>query len=39
MCQGSKDGEVDDALGRVERVLYLTAAMTGMRHGELLALR
>jgi integrase len=28
-----------DALGRVERALYLTAAMTGMRQGELLALR
>jgi integrase len=32
-------GEVDDALGRVERALYLTAAMTGMRQGELFALR
>jgi integrase len=29
----------DDALGRVERAMYLTAAMTGMRQGELLALR
>jgi integrase len=29
----------DDDIGRVERVLYLTAAMTGMRQGELLALR
>jgi integrase len=29
----------DDNLGRVERRLYLTAAMTGMRQGELLALR
>ena len=28
-----------DQLGQVERVLYLTAAMTGMRRGELLALR
>ena len=28
-----------DAVGRVERALYLTAAMTGMRQGELLALR
>ena len=27
----------DDPLGRVERVMYLTAAMTGMRQGELLA--
>jgi integrase len=29
----------DDSLGRVERVIYLTAAMTGMRQGELFALR
>jgi integrase len=29
----------DDVLGRVERVMYLTAAMTGMRQGELLGLR
>src|SRR5690606_34169530 len=29
----------DDDLGRVERVMYLAAAMTGMRQGELLALR
>jgi integrase len=29
----------DDPLSTVERVLYLTAAMTGMRQGELLALR
>jgi integrase len=29
----------DDALGRVESVMYLTAAMTGMRQGELLALQ
>jgi integrase len=28
-----------DALGAVERPLYLTAAMTGLRQGELLALR
>jgi integrase len=28
-----------DPLGRVERVMYLTAAMTGMRQGELFALR
>lgn len=28
-----------DDLGHVEQVLYLTAAMTGMRQGELLALR
>ena len=30
---------VEDDLARVERVLYLTAAMTGLRQGELLALR
>jgi integrase len=29
----------DDDLGRVERVLYLAAAMSGLRLGELLALR
>lgn len=29
----------DDALGKVERPLYLTAAMTGLRQGELVALR
>jgi integrase len=29
----------DDDLGRVERPMYLAAAMTGMRQGELLALR
>jgi integrase len=29
----------DDELGRVERILYRTAAMTGLRRGELLALR
>jgi len=29
----------DDDLGRVERVMYVAAAMTGMRQGELLALR
>jgi integrase len=29
----------DDPLGRVERVMYLTATMTGMRQGELFALR
>lgn len=29
----------DDDYGRVQRVLYLTAVMTGMRRGELLALR
>lgn len=29
----------DDVLGAVERSLYLTAAMTGLRQGELIALR
>jgi integrase len=29
----------DDALGAIERPLYLTAAMTGLRQGELLGLR
>jgi integrase len=29
----------DDQLGRTDRALYLTAAMTGMRQGELIALR
>jgi integrase len=29
----------DDERGRLERTLYLTAAMTGLRRGELLALR
>ncbi len=29
----------EDVLGRVERVMYLTAAMTGIRQGELFALR
>lgn len=29
----------DDPLGRLEGLIYLTAAMTGMRRGELLALR
>ena len=29
----------DDVLGRIDRLLYLTAAMTGLRQGELVALR
>ncbi len=32
-------GVPDDDLGRVERRMYMMAAMTGMRQGELLALR
>jgi integrase len=32
-------GVPDDALGQLERPLYLMAAMTGLRQGELLALR
>lgn len=30
---------IDDAFGRIERPLYLTAAMTGLRQGELIGLR
>lgn len=33
------DAVPDTVLGRVDRVMYLTAAMTGLRQGELLALR
>jgi integrase len=33
------DAVPDDELGRVDRVIYLTAAMTGLRRGELVALR
>ena len=29
----------DDAFGGIERTLYLTAAMTGLRQGELIGLR
>jgi integrase len=29
----------EDGLGSVDRLIYLTAAMTGLRQGELLALR
>lgn len=32
-------GVPDDELGQIERPMYLAAAMTGMRQGELLALR
>ena len=31
--------ERDDALGRVLRTMYLTAAMTGLRQGEFFGLR
>lgn len=30
---------MEDDLGRVDRALYLAAAMTGLRQGELLGLR
>jgi integrase len=33
------DATLDTELGRLERTLYLTGAMTGLRRGELLALR
>ena len=36
---GPEDPAPTDSLSMVERALYLTAAMTGMRQGELLALR
>jgi integrase len=34
-----RDGVPDDAWGRLERALYLTAAMTGLRQAELIGLR
>jgi integrase len=38
-CDADAVSESEEALGRVERALYLTAAMSGLRQGELLALR
>ncbi len=38
-CEPDAVSSSDEALCRVERVLYLTAAMSGLRQGELLALR
>jgi integrase len=38
-CQPEAMSTSDEDLRRVERVLHLTAAMTGLRQGELLALR
>ena len=37
--EGILDATPDDERGRTERALYLTAAMTGMRRGEIVALR
>ena len=39
LYRATPDAVLEDDLARVERVLYLTAAMTGLRQGELLALR
>jgi integrase len=39
LYRATPEAVLEDDLGRVERVLYLTAAMTGLRQGELLALR
>ena len=39
LYRASPEAVLEDDLARVERVLYLTAAMTGLRQGELLALR
>jgi integrase len=38
-CGPEAISAADEAFWRVDRVLYLTAAMTGLRQGELLALR
>lgn len=39
LCRATPETVLEDDLARVERVLYLTAAVTGLRQGELLALR
>lgn len=39
LYRADPEAVLEDDLARVERVLYLTAAMTGLRQGELLALR
>jgi integrase len=39
LYRATPEAVIEDDLARVERVLYLTAAMTGLRQGELLALR
>jgi len=39
LYRATPEAVLEDDLARVERVLYLTAAMTGLRQGELLALR
>ncbi len=38
-CRPEAISTADEALWRVDRTMYLTAAMTGLRQGELLALR
>jgi integrase len=39
LYRATADAVIEDDLRPVERVLYMTAAMTGLRQGELLALR
>ena len=39
LYRATPEAVLEDDLARVERVLYLTAAMSGLRQGELLALR
>lgn len=39
LYRATPEAVLDDALARVDRALYLTAAMTGLRQGELLGLR
>jgi integrase len=39
LYRATSDAVLEDDLARVDRVLYLTAAMTGLRQGELLGLR
>ena len=39
LYRATPEAVLEDDLARVERVLYLTAAITGLRQGELLALR
>lgn len=39
LSRATPDAVVEDELARVDRVLYLVAAMTGLRQGELLGLR
>src|SRR6202012_1234954 len=39
LYRATTDAVLEDDLARVDRALYLTAAMTGLRQGELLGLR